>query len=175
MKKILIVLAVLFAAHTVEAITLQEAAAEAHNWVMSRANVIQNRVEACIAEGDPRLCHTAWAASETPNTAPSDSALATVTLDDPGRRHVDGCGNVCFSGTGRFADAGINIPATAPVNAKLNIAGAGPGIRDEESGTFNWGVQLVIRIKYNGKLYERGYGRGFLESFGWREVETLNP
>ena len=141
------------------AITPAQATAEAEAWVLSRQEVILDRVMECITE-NPRLCHTAWAASVTPNTAPTDLALATVTLDDPGRLADTVCGT-CFTGEGTFAQAGINIPATAPVNAKLNIARAPAG----------WGAQLVIRIRYNLILYERAWGRGEFDGFDWREVD----
>lgn len=141
-------------------ITLQQATQQAHDWVIARQDAILNRVEECITE-NPRLCHTAWAASVIPNTLPSASELATVTLDDPGRLASTSCGD-CYIDEGKFAQAGINIPATAPVNAKLNIAGP------TDQG---WGVQLVIRIRYDGVLYERGYGRGIFDGFAWRVVE----
>lgn len=35
------------------------------------------------------------------------------------------------------------------------------------------GVQLVVRIQYDGTIYERGYGRGIFSGFAWREVEAL--
>jgi len=161
---------VLLIATSANAITLEEAQQAAHQWVVARQDVIMNRVEDCITEGNPRPCHTGWAASVVPNTAPADSSLATVTLDDPGHIQVTCCGT-CPLGTGSFAQAGIAIPATAPLNAKLDIAGSGPGVRDPETGTFNWGVQLRIRIRYDGILYERGYGKGFFSGFPWREVE----
>lgn len=142
------------------AITLGEATTEAHQWVVARQDAILSRIETCITEGSPRLCHTAWAASTTANTVAADSALATTTLDDPGRQLVTGCGTCFDPSQGTFAAAGIAIPATAPLNAKINIA-RGPG---------GWGVQLVVRIKYEGTEYERGYGRGIFESFAWREV-----
>jgi len=142
------------------AITLEEAQAEAHAWTIARAEIIQDRVIECISEGNPRLCHTAWAASATPNTAPADSSLATVTLDDPGRLVTGPC-DTCYIDQGKFSQAGINIPATAPINAKINIAKS-PG---------GWGAQLVIRIRYDGVLYERGYGKGIFDGFSWREVE----
>lgn len=145
------------------AITLEEAQSEAHTWTVTRQDAIQNRVDDCIAEGNPRICHTAWAASVLPNTAPADSALATVTLDDPGRYMTTPCGDCYDSNSGTFALAGISIPATAPLNAKINIAGS-------ESQT--WGVQLVIRIQFDGTVYERGYGRGIFSGFAWRELET---
>ena len=141
------------------AITPAQARAEAEEWVLSRQEVILDRVMECITE-NPRLCHTAWAASVTPNTAPTDLALATVTLDDPGRLADTACG-ICFTGEGTFAQAGVNIPATAPINAKLNIAKAPTG----------WGAQLVIRVRYNGILYERAYGRGVFDGYDWVEVE----
>ena len=151
--------AFLLMAQSAWAITLQEAQTEAHNWIVARQDAILDRVETCIGE-NPRKCHTAWAATTTPNTAPTDSQLATVTLDDPGRLYSTSCGN-CYVDEGTFAQAGINIPATAPINAKLNIA------RNKQG----WGVQLVIRIRYDGVLYERGYGRGIFEGFAWRQVE----
>lgn len=142
-----------------ECLTLEEAQADAHAWVVARRDAISTRVFGCIDEGNPRLCHTAWAASTTPNTAPTDSNLATVMLDDPGRLVTGPCDS-CYLPEGRFSDAGISIPASAPVNAKINIA-------KNKSG---WGVQLVIRIQYDGTIYERGYGRGIFDGFAWREV-----
>jgi len=155
------ILVLLALACPASAITANQARAEAEAWVAARQDVILDRVITCITEGDPSLCHTAWAASVTPNTAPAASALATVTLDDPGRQLVTGCGT-CFDPTqGTFAAAGISIPATAPVNAKLNVA-RGPG---------GWGAQLVIRVRYDGVLYERGYGKGIFSGFDWQAVE----
>jgi hypothetical protein len=141
-------------------ITLQEAQAEAHQWIIARQDTILDRIQTCIVEGNPRVCHTAFAASVTANTDPSDSALATITLDDPGQPVSTLCGD-CFDPTkGTFAIAGIAIPATAPVNARVDIARSKQG----------WGVQVVIRIRYDGVLYERGYARGILEGFPWTEV-----
>lgn len=161
MRNFILSMFVLALAAPAHAITAAQAAAEAEAWVASRQDVILDRVITCITEGDPSLCHTAWAASITPNTAPTDSALATVTLDDPGRLLVTGCGT-CYDPTqGTFAEAGIAIPATAPINAKLNVA-RGPG---------GWGAQLVIRIRFNLVLYERAYGKGIFDGFDWREVE----
>ena len=162
MRRILLALCfVLIAPHASWAISAAQARAEAEAWVAARQDVILDRVITCITEGDPSLCHTAWAASVTPNTAPADSALATVTLDDPGRQVVTSCGTCFVPSDGTFAAAGIAIPATAPVNAKLNVA-RGPG---------GWGAQLVIRVRYDGVLYERGYGKGIFNGFDWRAVE----
>jgi hypothetical protein len=145
------------------AITLEEAQAEADAWVGPRLSVIRDRVIACVQEGDPSICHTAWAASVTPNTDPVDASLATVTLDDPGRNADTVCGS-CFTGEGTYAGAGIAIPATAPVNAKVNIFFPPDRV---------WSGQLVIEIQYNGTLYQRGYGGGGAPSFGWQEVVTI--
>ena len=155
MRTLFIVGALMLVPTLSHAITPAQAKAEAEAWVLSRQEAILDRVMTCITE-NPYLCHTAWAASTTPNTAPSDSALATVTLDDPGR--LDVCG--APTGEGTFSAAGIAIPATAPINAKLNIA-KGPG---------GWGAQLVIEVKYDGVLYQRAYGRGIFEGFDWTEV-----
>lgn len=160
MKTFYALLLALLVAGPASAITANQAKAEAEAWVAARQDVILDRVITCITDGDPRLCHTAWAASVTPNTAPADSALATVTLDDPGRLVSTSCGQ-CYIDEGNFSQAGINIPATAPVNAKINIA-RGPG---------GWGAQLVIRVRYDGVLYERGYGKGIFDGFGWQAVE----
>jgi len=145
------------------AITLGEATTEAHQWVLARQEAILDRVETCIVESTSKPkaseCHPAWVASVLPNTDPADSQLATVTFDDPGRRASTVCGD-CFTGQGTYAQAGINIPATGPLNAKLNVSKAPAG----------WGVQLVIRIMYDGTIYERGYGRGVFAGFTWREV-----
>ncbi len=141
------------------AITLAQAKSEAVAWVTARQTVILDRIIACIAEGTPRLCHTAYAASTLPNTAPTDNVLATVTLDDPGRQVTGAC-STCFLDVGKFSQAGISIPATAPLNAKINIARSKAG----------WGAQLVVRIQYDGTLYERGFGRGIFAGFAWREV-----
>lgn len=157
MRRLILTLCFVLVASHSWAITAAQARAEAEAWVAARQDVILDRVIACISEGTPSLCHTAFAASVTPNTAPADPALATVTLDDPGR--LDVCG--VPTGEGSFAAAGIAIPATAPVNAKLNVA-RGPG---------GWGAQLVIRVRYNGILYERGYGKGIFEGFDWVQVE----
>lgn len=146
-------------------VTLQEARDEAHAWIVARKDAITTRVQACVDEGNPRLCHTAWAASTMCNTLPTDSGLCTVTLDDPGR-HVTGLCDSCFTGEGQFADAGISIPATAPVNAKLSIY--------KRTSTWKDGVQLVVRFQYDGTLQERAYGTGIAPSFGWREV-TAGP
>lgn len=158
-----LVIAVLFSllAGPLFAITLEEAQTEAHQWIVARQDVILNRVETCITE-NPYKCHTAWAASVTPNTDPADANLATVTLDDPGFLVTTSCGS-CYINLGTFAQASINIPATAPINARVNIAGPIKG------GI--WGQQIVIRIRYDGVLYERGYGRGIFSGFAWREVE----
>jgi hypothetical protein len=70
------------------------------------------------------------------------------------------CGN-CFDPTrATFDEAGIVIPATAPINARIRIM----------RSTAGWGVVVVIKIKYDGVEYESGYGRGIASGFGWREV-----
>jgi hypothetical protein len=168
MKKLILALCfVLIAPQATWAITANEARAEAEAWIIARKDVILDRVTTCIQEStaNPKgsECHTAWAASVTPNTASIDSALATVTLDDPGRITVDACANECATGIGTFAGAGIAIPATAPVNAKINVA-KGPG---------GWGAQVVIRVRYDTVLYERAYGVGIFDGFDWREVEEI--
>ena len=158
MKRTLAVLALLAASTLASAdVTLNQSLTQAEGWVVARQAAILNEVEACISRGTPRLCHTAWAASVLPNTAPTDNSLATVTLDDPGR--LDPCGLPTEEGT--YATAKITIPATAPLNAKLNIA-KGPG---------GWGAQLVVRIQYDGVVYERAWGRGIFAGFAWRSVE----
>jgi len=160
MKVVTILGALVLFAGTAQAITLEEAQDQASAWVEARKEVINDRVMACISEGNPRLCHTAWAASVLPNTDPLDAQLATVTLDDPGR-YVSGPCASCFTGEGTFAAAGIAIPGTAPMNAKINIQRAPNG----------WGVQLVVRVQYDGTIYEKGYGRGTFSGFAWHAVE----
>jgi len=145
------------------AITLQEAQAEAEAWVAPRLDTLRNRVVDCVQEGNPRICHTAWAASVTPNTTAASPALATVTLDDPGRITVDQCDNECATGEGTYAAAGIAIPATAPVNAKINIYFPPDRV---------WSGQLVVEILYEGVKWQRGYGGGGAPSFDWIEVVT---
>jgi hypothetical protein len=160
-KLFLIALLVAFPAAAEAQITLQQARDEAHAWIVARKDAIIARVQACVDEGDPRLCHTAWAASAMCNTLPTDSQLCTITLDDPGR-YVTGPCDSCFTGEGQFADAGISIPATAPVNAKLNIFKRAVSWKD--------GVQLVVRFMYDGTIQERAYGTGIAPSYGWREM-----
>ena len=139
------------------AISPLQARDEADTWVLSRKDVILDRIETCIAEGNPRICHTAWASSNTLNTDPADNALRTQILDDPGR--LDQCG--LPNGQGTFSEAGIAIPASAPINAKINVAKSKRG----------WSVQLVIRIRYDGILYERTFSKGpDFEGYSWREV-----
>jgi len=145
------------------AITLGEATTEAHNWIVTRQAAIQNRVLACVTEGNPRLCHTAWAASVTANTVVADSQLATQTFDDLGRVSIDACANECPTGQGTYAAAGINIPASAPLNVKIDVHKA-PG---------GWGALVVVKIMYEGTEYIRGYALGQAASFGWQEVVTL--
>ena len=142
-------------------ISFEDATGQAESWVLAHSDVILDRIAACLSEGDPRLCHTGWAASVTPNTDPLDSALATVTLDDPGRFLTTPCGSCFDSSRGTFAEAGIAIPATAPLNAKINIANLN-GV---------WGIQLAIRIRYDGVLLERAWGRGLLTNEPWHVVD----
>lgn len=158
-------LAVIIAAFAApaSAITPQQAKDEAHNWVVTRADIIQDRILECVTEGNPHVCHTGWAASVTANTDPADPALATQTLDDLGFYTEHVCGG-CYTGNGTFAEAGIGIPATAPINFRINIHYNG-----------QWGVELVIRVKYDGVEYERGYGKGIAEPFTWREVVDAIP
>lgn len=161
MKSLLVVIGMLLATSSASAqITLQEAQAEADTWVSTRWTTIKDRVKTCVTEGDPSLCHTAWAATTTPNTAPTDSALATVTLDDPGRLVTGPC-DTCYTGEGTFAAAGISIPATAPLNAKINIG----------KSTSGRGEQLVIEIQYDGEKYWKAWGDAILPGFDWRVLE----
>lgn len=162
--RILTLLAALAMAAPVGAITLAQAQAEADAWVQPRLDTIRNRVVACVQEGNPRVCHTAWASSSTPNTVAADPALKTVTFDDPGTYATTTCGD-CFTGQQTYAQAGIAIPTSGPVNAKVNIFFPPDKL---------WSGQLVVEIQYEGVKYQRGYGGGGAPSFGWREV-TAGP
>lgn len=161
MKRLLMIL-LLMSPLGAEALTLGEAQTEAHQWVVPRQTAILDRVETCVTEGNERLCHTAWAASVTPNTAPADAQLATVTLDDPGRQASTVCGT-CFTGQGTFAAAAIAIPATAPINARLSIL----------KGVGGRGVELTIEIQYDGTKYRRTYARGIGTARPWAEVVVI--
>jgi len=141
-------------------ITLEEAQAEAEAWVVARWDAIKDRVKECLNEpGGPEKCHTAWAATTTENTDPADSALATCTLDDPGTFANTDCGS-CYTGLQTFALAGITVPATAPLNATINIA----------KSTTGRGEQLIVEIQYDGVLWQRGWGDAILPGFDWVEV-----
>lgn len=160
MRQIILAAVLLGLAANANAISLEECFAQADAWIQPRLGTIRARVVACVQEGNPRVCHTAWAASVTPNTVAADPALATVTLDDPGTYASTVCGD-CFTGEQTFAAAGIAIPATAPVNAKVNIFFPPDRV---------WNGQLVAEFQYEGVKYQRGYGGGGAPSFAWREV-----
>lgn len=158
---------VLFAGSAEAQLTLQDAQNEADAWVAAREGVIRDRVRACLQtanqEGrEPTECHTAWAAGAFCNNTSALSSLCDLTLDDPGQPRSTVCGN-CFDGQQTFAQAGINIPATAPVNAKINISKAPGGARGE---------QFVYRIQYDGQIWEKGMGDQTYGSFDWRQVES---
>ena len=157
--RIAALLAFLLVASSAQAITLPQAKSEATAWVTARGDVILDRIIACIAEGNPRVCHTAWVSSNTPNTTAAAGSLATVTFDDPGR--LDQCG--LPTGRGSYVNAGIAIPASGPVNVKINIAKSKVG----------WGAQVVIEIRHAGTLYRRGFGRGIFAGFAWQKVVEL--
>lgn len=160
MRTFALALLALLIAGPASAITLAQAQAEAEAWVQPRLNTIRQRVVACVQEGNPRVCHTAFAASVTPNTVAADPALKTVTLDDPGTFANTVCGD-CFTGEQTYAAAGIAIPATAPVNAKVNIFFPPDRV---------WSGQLVVEIQYEGVKYQKGYGGGAAPSFNWTAV-----
>lgn len=167
MRTLALSLLALLLAGPASAISLAQAQAEADAWILARKDVILDRVTTCVQESTSQPkgseCHTGWAASVTANTAPADVALATQTLDDPGYISVDACSNECATGLGTFALAGIAIPGTAPVNAKVDVA----------KGPEGWGAQVQVRIQYDGAVYERSYvaGVGFT-AFDWRELEV---
>ena len=147
------------------AISLEDAQTEADAWVVARWDTIKSRVQTCLnEEGGPWKCHTAWAASTAnycENNAGTGASLCSVTLDDPGQWESTACGD-CYNGLQTFALAGISIPATAPLNAPVNIA-KGPAGRGE---------QLIIRFQYDGELWEKAWGDAIIPGFAWRLVDT---
>lgn len=164
MRQALMVFVLLLALSTpAHAITLQEFQDGITAWVMARVTAISNRVNACIAEpGGPEKCHTAWAASAYCNNTSAAGALCDLTLDDPGTFADTVCGT-CYTDEQTFALAGISIPGTAPLNAKINIMTDGS----------SWGVQLVVRGVYEGDLWERGWATGIAPAIPWRIVEGV--
>ena len=161
-----VALLVLCLAGPAGAITLEEAQAEAEAWVLARWDTIKDRVRTCIAEpGGPEKCHTAWSASASnycENNLTTGATLCSVTQDDPGQFETTNCGD-CYNGLQTFALAGVSIPATAPLNATINIA-KGP------SGN---GEQLIVRFQYDGELWERGWGNAVLPGFDWKLVTAV--
>ena len=161
MRKILALIVALMIPAAADALTLAEFQAEAEAWVVTRWDTIKTRVQTCLGEpGGPQKCHTAWAASTYCNNTAEDPGLCTLTLDDPGVLANTVCG-ICYTGDQTFALAGITIPGTAPLNAKINVM---------QNGS-NWGEQLLIRIVFEGDLYERGWGAGIAPDVDWHVVE----
>ncbi len=143
------------------AITLQEAQDEFDAWVAPRLPGLTADFEACVATKALRDCHPTWSSTVLPNTKPADSALATVTNNDPGPFVSSICGD-CFDDTkDTWVIAGVDIPATSPGQLRTNSFKSGVGV----------GIQLTGRVQYDGTIWEKGYGLfGIAEGFGWREV-----
>jgi hypothetical protein len=141
-------------------ITLQEAQDEADAWINPRIPDLTTDFEGCVATNPLSDCHPTWSSTVLPNTAPTDSALATVTNDDPGP-FVTGCGG-CYDDTQQtWVISGVDIPATSPVQMRTNTYQA-------ISGT---GVQAAFRFSYDGTIWERGVGMfGPAPDEDWREV-----
>jgi|GEM_PF-2510302 len=160
--KLLVVL-VLMAAPASAQITLVQAQAEADAWMDTQEASLTTDFQACVASNPLRLCHPTWSSTVLPNTDPSDSALATVTHDDPGPFVGSVCGD-CYDDTrDTWVLSGVDLPATGPVQLRTNTF--------KNSG--GEGVQVAYRIQYDGVVYEKARGLfGPAPDKGWTALET---
>lgn len=163
LKRILLILALVAvtAVSASAAITLEEAQDEFDAWVSPRLPSLIADFENCVATKPLSDCHPTWSSTVVPNTAPSDSALATVTNNDPGPFVESVCGD-CYDDTkGTWVIAGVDIPATSPGQLRTNSYKSSVGV----------GIQLAGRIQYDGVIWEKGYGLfGIAPDSAWREV-----
>ena len=165
MRTLLAILVVLALPVVAQAqITLQEAQDEADAYMAPRLGDWTTEFQACVAGGELSDCHPVGSSTVLPNTDPLDSALATVTNDDPGPFVASVCGD-CFDDTrNTWVIAGVDIQVSTPVqlqaNSYKNVSGEG--------------IQIVSRIQYDGAIFERGYGLfGPAPDADWAEVETI--
>ncbi len=159
MKKLFGIITILFlAASSAQAITLPQAQAEGDAWVAPRLLELTTDFETCVASKPLRSCHPTWSSTVLPNTTAASPSLAIVTNNDPGP-FVTGCGG-CFDDTsGTWVIAGVDIPATSPVQFRANSLKSKLGV----------GIQLVVRIQFEGVIHEKGYGLfGIATDFDWR-------
>jgi len=150
MKKLLMILTMLLFHGGVASaqITLTEAQAEADAWMDTMEASLTSDFEACVAGNPLRLCHPTWSSTTLPNTDPSDSALATVTNDDPGPFVQSVCGN-CYDDTrDTWVLSGVDVPGTSPVQLRTNTF----------KNAYGEGVQVAYRIQYDGVIYEKARG-----------------
>jgi hypothetical protein len=160
---ILAALALCLASTASAQITLQQAQDEADAWMTPRLGDWSTKFQSCFAT-DPTLktCHPNPSSTVLPNTAPTDSALATVTNDDPGT-FVTGCGG-CYEDRNRWVDAAVDIPAMSPCQLRANTL----------KSTVGTGPEIVCRFSYDGALWEKGYALfGIATGFDWRLIEVI--
>lgn len=145
------------------AITLQEAQDEFDAWVAPRLPGLTTDFETCVATKPLSDCHPTWSSTVLPNTDPSDSALATVTNDDPGPFVGSVCGD-CYDDTREtWVIAGVDIPGTSPGQLRTNSYGP--------DGAGEVGIQFAGRISYDGEIWEKGYSMfGIAPDADWRLV-----
>lgn len=161
MRKSLLAAFAFLIAVPASAMTLEEAKTEANAWVASRIGDLATEFQAC-ADVDLSKCHPLWSASVLPNTSSANSALATVTNDDPGIFRQTGCGDCWDDTVGTWEIAGVDIPRDTPIRLRANSYGNGPSA----------GIQLVGQFSFNGVVYEKAWTvTNGAPSYDWREVE----
>lgn len=144
-------------------ITLVQAQAEADAWMDTQEAGLTTDFQNCVAVNPLSLCHPTWSATVLPDTAPTDSALATVTNDDPGVFSPNVCDPACYDDTkDTWVLSGVDVPATSPVQLRTNTFKGSGGI----------GIQVAYRIQYDGAIYEKGRGLfGPASDTDWMLVE----
>ena len=161
--RILVAFALVLTASFAQAqITLGQAQAEAEAWITPRLPDPTTDFSDCVAAKSLAECHPTWSATTLPNTDPGDSALATVTNDDPGVFAPNVCDPNCYDDTREtWALAEVDVPGTSPVQLRTNSF----------SGLGGTGIQVAMRIQYDGVIWEKGYGLfGIAPDSDWAQI-----